>query len=210
MARRSETIDPLVVGIYHIWNRCVRHAWLWGRDPVTGKNFNHRRKWFEDRLKLQVRLFGIEVLFHAELINHFHDILRNRPDVVATWSDEEVVRRILMINKLPYCFDGIVPEPTQAAINIELANPEKVAEYRIRLSDPSWFMKQISEYLSRRINDEEGVTGRLWEGPFQCRRLEDDGAVLVCGIYIEMYRTGPTVQSSVIWGKEDAYSPQIA
>jgi len=141
MARRSETIDPLVVGIYHIWNRCVRHAWLWGRDPVTGKNFNHRRKWFEDRLKLQVRLFGIEVLFHAELINHFHDILRNRPDVVATWSDEEVVRRILMINKLPYCFDGIVPEPTQAAINIELANPEKVAEYRIRLSDPSWFMK---------------------------------------------------------------------
>ncbi len=51
-------------------------------------------------------LFGIEVGFHAELVNHIHLILRIRPDVVATWSDKEVVRRWLTIAKLAKSPDG--------------------------------------------------------------------------------------------------------
>jgi hypothetical protein len=33
------------------------------------------------------------VLGFAILSNHFHLVLRNRPDVVAAWSDSEVASR---------------------------------------------------------------------------------------------------------------------
>ena len=178
-------MDPLEVAKHHIWNRCALGVTLFGVDS-NGVDRSYRRKWFVDRLKLQVSLFAIEVNFHAQLINHFHIEETNRPDVVATWSDEEVVRRNLKINKLPRCFDGNIPEPSQAEINIALNDKAKVAEYRIRLSDPSWFMKQLCEYMSRRINKEMDTKGTIWQGPFQSRRLEDDGAALVAGVYIDL------------------------
>ena len=41
--------------------------------------------------------FGIDLLGFAIMSNHFHLILRSRPDVVSTWDDTEVARRWLLI-----------------------------------------------------------------------------------------------------------------
>ena len=118
---RGETIDPHTVGCYHIWNRCVRSAFLCGgTDPVSGKCYDHRRTWLEERLALQASLFAIEVGFHVAMINHEHNVERNRPDVVETWDDEEVVYRNLLINQLPRNFTGNLRIPKQSEINIEL------------------------------------------------------------------------------------------
>ena len=57
-----------------------------GDDPLTGKNFDHRRKWMEQRLKHFASLFGIDLLAFAILSNHFHLVLRSRPDVVKQWD----------------------------------------------------------------------------------------------------------------------------
>ncbi|MFT7640980.1 MAG: hypothetical protein ACI9G1_002724, partial [Pirellulaceae bacterium] len=192
MSTRGETIDPFTVGVYHVWSRCVRRAWLCGGvDPETGKNYDHRRKWFEERLALQATLFGIEVCFLAGMVNHGHHVSRTRPDVVATWSDEEVVYRNLLINRLPRCFDGNLRVPSAAEVKIEmaLATKEKMVQYRTRLHSISWFMKQLNEYMARRANHEDNVTGRFWEGPFKCRRLEDQPAFVSCGIYLDVNQT---------------------
>ena len=47
MARmpRSEVIDESQVGVFHCINRCVRRAFLCGRDPVTGHDREHRKEW---------------------------------------------------------------------------------------------------------------------------------------------------------------------
>jgi hypothetical protein len=42
-------------------------------------------------------IFGIDVLTYAVMSNYIHLILRNRPDVVAQWSDEEVAIRWLRV-----------------------------------------------------------------------------------------------------------------
>jgi len=183
---RKDVFDPDTVGVYHCWNRCVRRAWLCGVDPLTGADYEHRRTWIEQRQALLAGLFAIEIGWHAELSNHIHLILRNRPDVVETWSDEEVARRVLIINRLTRNFGEELEEPSRGAIQIALADPEKVAAYRRRLSDISAFMASLDEYIARRANHEEGIGGTFWEGRFRCRNLEDEAAILVCGVYVDL------------------------
>jgi REP element-mobilizing transposase RayT len=42
--------------------------------------------WIEQYLKQFSAQFGVDLLGFAILSNHFHLILRTRPDVVAAWS----------------------------------------------------------------------------------------------------------------------------
>ncbi|MEQ8790933.1 MAG: hypothetical protein RIC55_32015, partial [Pirellulaceae bacterium] len=53
----------------------------------SGRSFEHRKRWLEERLRFLAGCFGIDLLGFAILSNHFHLILRNRPDVMATWDD---------------------------------------------------------------------------------------------------------------------------
>jgi len=89
MARlaRADVFDPAEVSVFHCINRCVRRCFLCGDDPLTGQNFDHRKAWLESRLQFLAGQFGIDVLGFAILSNHFHLVLRNRPDVVAAWTD---------------------------------------------------------------------------------------------------------------------------
>jgi hypothetical protein len=48
-------------------------------------------------LEALASVFGIDVLTYAVMSNHIHTILRNRPNVVAGWSDEEVAVRWLSV-----------------------------------------------------------------------------------------------------------------
>ncbi len=189
---RAEVFDPDEVGVYHCWNRCVRRARLCGIDSYSGKNYNYRRRWIKKRLKLLCKFFAIEVGFYALMSNHWHLVLRNRPDIVETWSDEEVIRRCLIINQMAKRIEGDCKEPSKAEIQIALNDPEMIAEYRRRLSHISHFVASISEYLSRRINKDDQLSGTLWEGRYSCRRIEDEAGLLATAIYVDLnqIRTG--------------------
>jgi hypothetical protein len=188
MARlvRGDVFDPAEVSVFHCINRCVRRCFLCGDEPVSGKSYEHRKRWLEERLQFLAGCFGIDVLAFAILSNHFHVILRNRPDVVATWSDEDVARRWLRLCPVRKTPEGEPEQPSDAEIAAIIGVPQRLAEIRLRLSDISWFMRMIAEPLARRANREEGIAGRFWQGRFKSVKLCDDAAILSCNVYVDL------------------------
>ncbi len=87
--KRSDVFHHGEVGVAHCIQRCVRRAFLAGKDAVTGRSFEYRRDWIRKRLELLASVFGIDILNYAIMSNHLHVLLRTRPDVVKTWKDED-------------------------------------------------------------------------------------------------------------------------
>ncbi|MEQ1829040.1 MAG: hypothetical protein ABL921_23965 [Pirellula sp.] len=170
MARqnRRDIFDDSEVGIYHAVNRTVRRAWLCGDDPVSGKSFHHRRKWIEDKLKELAASFALDCLSYAIMVNHVHILIRNRPDVVATWSDEEVAKRWWNLFPARKNADKSPCTPTESELKTYMA---RSSIYRMRLSDVSWFMRALAEPIARMSNAEDRCSGRFWNLPALCSPL---------------------------------------
>jgi len=189
MARlpRKAVFDPHEVGVYHCINRCVRRTRLCGIDLLTGKSYEHRKRWLQNRLMFLAGVMAIDVEGFTLMSNHLHAILRNRPDIADRWSAEEVARRWLKVCP-PYRPGACEPvgQPTELEIAAIVNNPQRVAELRLRLSNPSWLMRFLTEKLARVANREDEVTGRFWEGRFKMQRLLDEWAVAACLVYVDL------------------------
>jgi REP element-mobilizing transposase RayT len=182
---RAEQFVAGEIGIVHAVQRCVRRAFLAGVDDKTGKDFSFRREWIRRRMEALASVFGIDVLTYAVMSNHLHLILRNRPDVVAAWSDQEVAIRWLRV------FPGRrleehLAEPTDNDVQMLVNQPERLALIRQRLSDISWFMRALSEPIARMANRQDKCTGRFWEGRFKALRIVDEAGLLACAAYVDL------------------------
>lgn len=188
MARipRREIIDEHTVGIYHCVQRCVRRAFLCGRDSVTGKDYEHRKTWIRDRLEFLAGQFAIDILDYSIMDNHLHMVVRNRPDIVRSWTDTEVARRWWNLFPKRKDTSGQAAEPRERELAMLKADPQAIAEIRRRLSSISWLMRCLAEPIARQANKEDGCTGRFWEGRYKCLRLLDDAAVLACSVYVDL------------------------
>ena len=80
---------------------------------------------------------GVDVLGYAIMSNHFHVVLRNRPDLIAAWTDEEIARRWWQL--CPGCRnkDKTAADLTDLELKAVTGDKEKLAEYRTRLSSVS-------------------------------------------------------------------------
>jgi REP element-mobilizing transposase RayT len=183
---RKFVFDPDNEGVYHCINRCVRRAFLCGTDSVSRKCFDHRKEWLLARLAFLAGRFGIDVLGFAIMSNHLHVVVRNRPDVVREWSDDEVARRWLGLFPLGRDQGDPPKAPTQSALLTITANPARLAELRERLSDLSWFMRCLVEPIARQANREDQVSGSFWEGRFKSLPILDDSALAACLAYVDL------------------------
>lgn len=180
---RSDIFAPDEVGVYHCWNRVTQRRHLLGVDPLTGKDHSHRKDWIFDRLRCLAGAMALDVLDFAILDNHIHVVLRNRPDIVATWSDEEVARRWWNVCPGRKNDDGTAAKPLPAELRI-LQNDD--TDYRAQLSDISWFMRLWTQPIGYRANREDDITGRFFAKRFGCDRLRTVADVLACSVYVDL------------------------
>jgi REP element-mobilizing transposase RayT len=191
---RAEIFDPSEIVAVHAIARTNRRCFLLGQDPLSGKNFDHRKRWIEEKLQVLASCYGIDLLAFACLSNHIHLVLRSRPDVVQTWDDTEVARRWWTLcpkRKVRREVDGLKlwfpAEPNEFDLNSIRNDPVKMAEIRMRLSDISWWMRLLCQYIAMRANGEEGEgLGRFWQSRFKAVRNLDEETLLACAAYVDL------------------------
>ena len=170
---------------YHCVSRCVRRAFLCGRDSQTGYDFNHRRQWIVDRIKLTCSVFAIDLCAYAIMSNHYHIVVKINAEQVKTWSDEEVARRWTQIFTGPLLVRQYLGNADLTSTELERI-AKLFATWRERLSDLSWFMRCINEPIARMANAEDNCTGSFWEGRFKSQALLDERALLACMAYVDL------------------------
>jgi REP element-mobilizing transposase RayT len=170
---------------YHCSSRCVRRAFLCGKDAVTGQSFAHRRQWIEDKLIELETVFAIDLCAYSVMHNHYHVVLFIDKLTADNWDALEVVERwhLLFSGTLysqRFSKGELLTAPEQANLNAS------IALWRERLMDISWFMRIINEGIARMANQEDDCTGRFWEGRFSSQALLDEKALAACSAYVDL------------------------
>ncbi len=170
---------------YHCISRCVRRAFLCGKDAHTGFDFEHRRQWIVDRIKLLCSVFSVDLCAYAIMSNHYHIVVRINADATTHWTDEVVARRWLQIFTGPLLIHRYLAGVKLTSGELKCI-ADLLATWRERLADLSWFMRCLNEPIARMANAEDHCTGRFWEGRFKSQALLDGRALLACMAYVDL------------------------
>ena len=183
-AARKTLISLQDTPYYHVIARCVRRAWLWGVDEYAGRDYSHRKQWVLERLNQLCGVFAIDVCAYAVMSNHYHLVLHVAQARAAAWSDREVIERWSQLFSKPPAIQRWEQGECSA---VERALAVRLIEsWRRRLMDVSWFMRCLNEHLARRANQEDGCTGRFWEGRFRSQALLDEAGLLTAMVYVDL------------------------
>ncbi len=157
-----------------------------GFDPVSKKNFDHRKLWIEDRLQELAASFGSIYFAFRYISNHFHLILRSRPDVVTLWDDTEVARRWLTLCPIRKRLDGTAEEPNEFELNMICNNPIRVKEIRKRLSDITGGCGCFVRILQCELIKKTANRANFFKVDTSAVRLCDEEALLACSAYVDL------------------------
>jgi REP element-mobilizing transposase RayT len=170
---------------YHITSRCVRRAFLCGVDHYSGNNYEHRRQWVVDRVRLLSSLFAIDVCAYAVMSNHYHLVLKLCPEQLEELNDDEVMDRWCAMFKGPLLVqryrDGENLKPFERSTVSDIVNV-----WRSKLASISWFMRCLNQPIARQANREDKCTGKFWESRFTSQALKSEEALLSCMAYVDL------------------------
>ena len=170
---------------YHVTSRCVRRAFLCGIDQHTGKSYEHRRTWIEDRVRVLSSLFSIDLCAYAVMSNHYHLVVKLNPRESDDWSNDEVLQRWTALFRGP-----LLVQRYRAGASLSAAEQDTVcsiaAVFRARLGSLSWFMKCLNEPIARQANAEDRCTGHFWEARFHPQPLRSEQALLAAMAYVDL------------------------
>jgi len=158
---------------------------LCGTDVATGYDFEHRRQWIVDRIKLLCSVFAIDLCAYAVLSNHYHIVVMLDSVAAQNWSDQEVAERWTRLFSKSVLVHRFLAGSDLHPFERDRVQ-QKIDTWRSRLVDLSWFMRCLNEPIARMANLEDRCTGRFWEGRFHSQALLDERALLACMAYVDL------------------------
>ncbi len=115
-----------------------------------------------DRLAEIDEVFCIDVCAYAIMSNHYHLVLYIDNKSVQALSDLEIIERWRKLYNGPEIIERFLKGDELSASHHSLIN-EIVATWRDRLTDISWYMRCLNEFIARKANDEDKCKGRFWK-----------------------------------------------
>jgi hypothetical protein len=103
----------------------------------------------------------------------------------VAWSDDEVCQRWQQLYHSHPLVERLQKSESSCQAEIDKAQ-EIINQWRSRLSDLSWLMRNLNEYIARKANTEDNCKGRFCEGRFNSQALLDEKAVLACMAYVDL------------------------
>ncbi len=170
---RKELISLADTPYYHITSRCVRRAFLCGVDHYSGQNYEHRRQWVVDRIRLLSSLFAIDVCAYAVMSNHYHLVLKLVPNQLKELSDDEIMDRWCALFKGPLLIQRYRQGDLLSTAELSTIS-DIVNVWRNKLSSISWFMRCLNQPIARQANLEDECTGKFWESRFNSQALKTE------------------------------------
>lgn len=182
---RSKLIDSQQAMHYHLISRCVRGAWLTGKDPLTGIDYSHRKNWIEERMRHLAQYFALELDAWAIMSTHLHIVSFYDPLAGADWSDDEVARR--WVGAFPPRRKGEVDEVRKGVMRDTISRDPQLAEKRRSiLCSVSGFMQHLKQPIAVRANQEDGCKGHFWEQRFYSGAILDEDHLLAAMAYVDL------------------------
>ena len=184
IARRKQLrLD--ITPYYHCVTRCVRRAFICGRDKVTGRDFSHRRDWIEKHLFVLTEVFCIDIAGYAIMSNHYHIVLHVDQERANRLTDVDVVERWHKLYKGPEVVRSYLSGDDLTESELETVKVT-ISQWREQLSNISRFMGHLNESIARRANKEDKCKGRFWESRFKLQAILDLTALLRTLCYVDL------------------------
>ena len=170
---------------YHCVSRCVRRAFLCGKDSVSGRSYEHRRHQIEHDLLRYASIFFVDVAAFAVLSNHYHLVLHVDVEAAKEAQPKDIVRRWHQLCKPKVVSQRFIDGEHLESHEINQLNT-LIDTWQSRLFDISWFMKVLNENVARRANKEDECSGHFWESRYKSQALLDEKAVLSAMAYVDL------------------------
>ena len=182
---RKQIVSVEDTPYYHIVSRCVRRSYLCGIDAHSGKNYEHRRQWIENRIRILSSLFAIDICSYAVMSNHIHLVVKLMPQEAKCWTDNEVLERWTHLYTGPHAVQQWRANTLDSPADYETLK-RLIERYRNRSRDLGWFMKCLNEPMARQTNKEDGCIGHFLESRFKSQVLLSEEALLSCMAYVDL------------------------
>jgi len=182
---RKHQISLDATPYYHCVSRCVRRAFLCGEDKLTGKSYEHRRAWIEERIHTLANAFCIDVCAYAVMSNHIHLVLHINAAQAANLTTLDICQRWHAVFKGTPLTQRFCAGDRMSKVEVD-AIVERAEIWREQIHSISWFMRCLNEPIARQANSEDGCTGSFWESRFACQTLLDEQALAACMAYVDL------------------------
>ena len=149
------------------------------------QNYEHRRQWIENRIRILSSLFAVDICAYAVMSNHLHLVIKLSPQELDSLSDADIVERWISLFKGPFLLQRWQAGDTLGPVERQVVS-ELINDYKFRIGDLSWFMKCLNEPIARLANKEDECTGHFWESRFKSQALLSVEALLTCMAYVDL------------------------